>query len=296
MQPLNFQNISIDELPVGEMNLNACLLRLDKIHPVISGNKWFKLKFHIDEAIANKKSTVLTFGGAWSNHIVATAAACELNGLQSIGIVRGEKPAKFSSTLTSATDYGMHLIFSSRSNYKQRLIPANLAASDDLHIINEGGYGETGALGAASIRDFYKNDVFTHVCCAVGTGTMMAGLIKSASQGQQVIGISVLKNNADLAGQVNTLLTDEEKTRPYKIIDTYHFGGYAKCQTALTDFMNDFFSQTSIATDFVYTGKLLFAIYDLIRNNYFPKGSRILVIHSGGLQGNNSLPPNTLIF
>ena len=296
MQSLNFKNISIDLLPFEEMEINACLLRLDKIHPVISGNKWFKLRFYIEEAIANKKSTVLTFGGPWSNHIVATAAICKLNGLQSIGMIRGERPTQFSSTLTSATDYGMKLNFLSRADYKQRYIPIDLLASDDLYIINEGGYGETGALGAASISDCYKKDEFTHICCAVGTGTMMAGLIKSALPGQDVIGISVLKNNTDLDGEVEALLTNGEKTKPHKIIHSYHFGGYAKYQPALTDFMNDFYQLTSIATDFVYTGKLLFGIYDLARKKYFPTGSRILVIHSGGLQGNNSLPANTLIF
>ena len=296
MQSLNFKNISIDLLPSEDIEIEACLLRLDKIHPVISGNKWFKLRFYIEEAIANKKSTVLTYGGPWSNHIVATAAACKLNGLQSIGMIRGERPAQFSSTLTSAMDYGMKLNFLTRADYKKRHIPINLLESPEIYTINEGGYGVTGALGAASIGDCYKKDDFTHICCAVGTGTMMAGLIKSALPGQEVVGISVLKNNTQLDEEVKVLLADSEKTKPYKIIHTYHFGGYAKYQPALTDFMNDFYQLTSIATDFVYTGKLLFGIYDLARKNYFPRGSRILVIHSGGLQGNNSLPANTLIF
>ncbi|MES1219708.1 MAG: pyridoxal-phosphate dependent enzyme [Bacteroidota bacterium] len=300
MLSLNFNNISIDNFTISTENGNETgisLLRLDKLHPEVSGNKWFKLRFYVEDAIAKNKSTIVTFGGAWSNHIVATAAACKLNGLQSIGLIRGEKPARLSDTLKVASEYGMKLIFLSRSDYKLKIIPDELSfQSDKLYIINEGGYGEKGAMGASTIANFYQQDRFTHIVCAVGTGTMLAGLVKSALPSQQITGISVLKNNTDLITASDALLTENEKEKPHEIIHDYHFGGYAKFNPVLIGFMNNFYRQTSIATDFVYTGKLLFGVHDLVKKNYFREGSRIVVIHSGGLQGNNSLARDTLIF
>jgi 1-aminocyclopropane-1-carboxylate deaminase len=300
MQAPDLKNITVDPWTnpfLAGSGINSFLLRLDNIHPALSGNKWFKLKFYIDDALTGKKSTILTFGGAWSNHIVATAAACKMYNLSSVGVIRGEQPAILSYTLKTALELGMKLIFVSREEYKAKLLPAGLpVAIDDIYIINEGGYGALGALGAATISGFYKTADYTHICCAVGTGTMMAGLIKSAIPGQSVIGISVLKNNADLLPGIASLLTAEEQGKSYKIIHDYHFGGYAKYNAALTSFMNAFYQKNSIATDFVYTGKLLFGICDLVRNNYFQAGNTVLVIHSGGLQGNNSLSADTLIF
>ena len=196
-----------------------------------------------------------------------------------------------------AAEYGMQFIFTSRNDYKEKTMPAELLADiSNIYVINEGGYGKKGALGAATISDYYKNENFSHICCAVGTGTMMAGLIKSASPGQTIIGISALKNNYALLKETEALLTDDEKKKNYSIIHDYHFGGYAKYKQAEIDFMNTFFRQTGIANDFVYTAKLLYGINDLAGKNFFPPGSRILIIHSGGLQGNNSLVEGTLIF
>jgi 1-aminocyclopropane-1-carboxylate deaminase len=191
----------------------------------------------------------------------------------------------------------MQLIFISREDYKQKKVPAELSsAAESIYIINEGGCGEKGARGAATIAKYYPNKFYTHICCAVGTGTMMAGLIKASLPGQQIIGISVLKNNLDLQKGTETLLTENERGKNYTFIHEYHFGGYAKMNSELTDFMNIFYKKTLIPTDFVYTAKLLYGIYDLVEKNYFPAGSRLLIIHSGGLQGNNSLMKQTLIF
>jgi 1-aminocyclopropane-1-carboxylate deaminase/D-cysteine desulfhydrase-like pyridoxal-dependent ACC family enzyme len=281
----------------GKNKIDLFLLRLDKIHPDISGNKWFKLKFYLDDAAAQGKKSIVTFGGAWSNHIIAVAAACKLNNLQSTGIIRGEKPKKLSWTLKMASGYGMQLLFITREDYKRKKIPAALSSDDNNnYIINEGGYGEKGALGAAAIADYYQEKQYTHICCAAGTGTMMAGLIKAASPGQQIIGMSVLKNNADLQKETETLLSADERGKNYTFIHDYHFGGYAKKNQLLTDFMNRFYRQTAIPTDFVYTAKLLYGIYDLAEKNFFPPDSKLLIIHSGGLQGNNSLAMGTLIF
>jgi 1-aminocyclopropane-1-carboxylate deaminase len=276
-----------------ERNITVAVLRLDKIHPVISGNKWFKLRYYLEEAAGQAKKKVVTYGGAWSNHLIATAAACKMNRLDSIGIVRGEEARHLSPTLLLARDWGMQLIFMNRADYRLKKIPDELN-SNELYFINEGGYGIQGVAGAATIYDHFEKDDYTHICCAAGTGTMMTGMINGAPQTLQVVGISVLKNNRNLEKNVNQLLHDSAK-RHYFIHD-YAFGGYAKHSPELLTFMNEFYRQTTIPTDFVYTGKLFFAVTDLVKNNFFPGGSRLLVIHSGGLQGNASLDKGLLIF
>ena len=268
------------------------VLRLDRIDPVISGNKWFKLRYYLDEVRLKQKRGILSFGGAWSNHIVATAAACHNAGLESIGIIRGEKSDSPSPTLMQAGEYGMKLVHVSRADYAGKIIPAGIDTSEFL-VVNEGGYGKTGAAGASTILDHAEFN-YTHYGCAVGTGTMMAGLINKINSDQQVTGISVLKNNFQLQESVHSLLDSQNKS--WSIIHDYSFGGYAKHQPTLFEFMNDFYKQTGIPTDFVYTGKLFYAFNDLIKKNHFPPSSKILLIHSGGLQGNTSISPGTLMF
>jgi 1-aminocyclopropane-1-carboxylate deaminase/D-cysteine desulfhydrase-like pyridoxal-dependent ACC family enzyme len=296
MQDINLANISVDSLLLPlltEKKVTADVLRLDKIHPLISGNKWFKLRYYLEEAKKLNKKTIATFGGAWSNHILATAAACKIQQLHSIGIIRGEEAAILSPTLLKAKEMGMKLFFISREDYAQKKIPAEIN-KEKAHFINEGGYGAKGADGAATILDFCEKENYTHLCCAAGTGTMLAGLIKNASFQQQITGISVLKNNMDLTSNTQSLLTEEAGN--FQIIHNYHFGGYAKYKPELIAFMNTFYQQTQIPSDFVYTGKLFYAILDLIKNDFFKPGSRLLLIHSGGLQGNSSLSKGTLIF
>jgi 1-aminocyclopropane-1-carboxylate deaminase len=296
MPDITISNITPDKtfLPLfRDKNVEVTVLRLDKIHPVISGNKWFKLKYYMEEAKQQRKNTIISFGGAWSNHIVATAAICKINGLNSIGIIRGEEPENLSQTLTEAKRLGMQLVFINREDYRKKNLPKELN-SDKYYFINEGGYGEKGAAGAATILDYCKKENYSDICCAAGTGTMMAGLINNLLPFQEVTGISILKNNFDLEKNIKGLLNDKEK--PFRITHDYHFGGYAKYNVTLIDFMNDFYRQSSIPSDFVYTGKLFYAVTDLIKNNFFPSGRRLLLIHSGGLQGNASLYDGTLIF
>lgn len=266
-------------------------LRTDKIHPVVSGNKWFKLKFYLQQAKAQNANTVVTFGGAYSNHIVATAFACKHQGFQSIGIIRGEMPKNYSHTLKDAMACGMQLHFLSRQDYKGKSISASFH-QPNYYLIPEGGYGPLGAAGMATLQ--YDKNNFDAVCCSVGSGTMMAGLINSKASYAQIIGISVLKNNYDLNMDVLRLMTN--KNESVNINHDYHFGGYAKYTRALLGFMNSFYQHTGVPTDFVYSAKLFFAVNDLIDKKYFKKGSKILIIHCGGLQGNFSLPNGTLIF
>jgi len=290
---LSFESITVDTISsFYKKEIAVDILRLDKISSFVSGNKWFKLRYYLDEVKAKQKKGILTFGGAWSNHILATAAICKMNGLNSIGIIRGEELKPLSFTLLKAKEMGMQLYFISRTAYQNKEIPS-IPQSDEYYMVNEGGYGEAGSKGASTVLG-YCNKSYSHYCCAVGTGTMMAGIINAIAPDQQVTGISTMKNNTALPEMIQTLVKSTEKN--WQLIQDYHFGGYAKYQIPLLEFMNNFYMETNIPSDFVYTGKLFFAISDLIGKNYFPPHSKLLLIHSGGLQGNTSLPDGALIF
>lgn len=294
MMAVETSNITTEKISSGlivEKNIEVSLLRLDKIHPTISGNKWFKLRYYFEEASQQNKKTIVTFGGPWSNHIVATAAACKEKEFHSIGIIRGEEPKIISATLKEAREFGMQLIFVSREDYRLKKFPERLNCSEN-YFIPEGGYGIKGAEGASTILDLIK-DHYSHICCAVGTGTMIAGLINKTIS-EKIVGISVMKDNQELEKNVWQLLNNKKKQ--ICLIHDYHFGGYAKYKPELIAFMNDFYRETKIPSDFVYTAKLFYAVKELIKNKFFQRNSRILLIHSGGLQGNASLNKGTLIF
>ena len=296
MQEIELSAIRIDRLTGSSFfpkGIEADMLRLDRIHPLVSGNKWFKLRFYLEAAIREKKSGIISFGGAWSNHILATAAACRLAGLTSAGIIRGERPAILSPVLQQAAALGMQFAFISRTAFAAQALPA-MEGLQNMYVIPAGGYGAPGAAGAATIAEHCPAfNRYTHICCAVGTGTMLAGLTLAASPAQQLTGISVLKNNFQLEADVAQLTGQGYKN--WTILHDYHFGGYAKQDPALLAFMNDWYRETGIPTDFVYTGKLCFAIRELAKKGFFPAGSRLLLIHSGGLSGNTSLKKGTLI-
>lgn len=278
--------------------VTVAVLRLDLLHPVVSGNKWFKLKAYMAAAKAEGKTALLTFGGAYSNHLLATAAAAQLHGLKSIGIVRGEEPGRPSPTLLAAKAYGMRLFFVSREAYRDKTLPPQVYEEYDaekIYLVNEGGYGTLGMKGAMDILLQNNTSPYTHIVTAVGTGTTLAGLTAAALPHQKVIGIPVLKNAASLQSEIEGLLPPEGHNG-FSLIPGYHFGGYAKQNDALLCFMNAFYSGTKIPTDFVYTGKAFFAALDLIAKNYFPADSKILLVHTGGLQGNGSLKKEALIF
>lgn len=292
-----------DQIPLTSLKklyqpfgVEADVLRLDQVHPIVSGNKWYKLKEYLSEAERLQKKVLLTFGGAYSNHIVATAAAAKAKGFPSIGIIRGEKPITLSDTLQDAADQGMNLFFIDRSSYHLKIIPPEvwrLYKPGEVFIVPEGGYGSLGCQGAATILK-EVNSPYSHIAVAVGTGTTVAGLASAASQEQKILGVVALKSYVEMEGAINNLLSDLHA--PILLFHDYHFGGYAKKTPQLISFMNDWFRDTGIPSDFVYTGKLFFAVDDLIRKNYFEKGARLLLIHTGGLQGNRSLPKGTLIF
>ncbi|MDB5192786.1 MAG: hypothetical protein JWQ96_2349 [Segetibacter sp.] len=298
MIPLDFkqivtQSIQADWLTAKKGSLD--ILRIDLLHPIISGNKWFKLQHYLQEATELNYSTIATFGGAYSNHIIATAFACQQLGLKSVGIIRGEAADNLSHTLLLAQELGMELIFVSREEYRDKdALQKQLA--DNWYWVNEGGYGIKGAKGAAAVLNYATNLAdYNFIIAAVGTGTMLAGIINAALPHQKVIGISAMKGNHSLEANVREMI-DDEKKNSFSILHDYHFGGYGKHPKQLLDFINRSFDDYKIPLDIVYTSKTFFAVEDLVNKNFFPLGSKVLMIHSGGLQGNLSLPAGVLSF
>lgn len=279
------------ELPVlKEKEVALYLKREDKIHPFVSGNKFRKLKYNIQEAKNQKKETLLTFGGAFSNHIVATAVAGNLNGFKTIGIIRGDELAhnleetlQNNATLKEAHKNGMTFEFVSRTVYRnkteQSFINRLKEKFGDFYLIPEGG---TNNLAIKGCEEILTNDDlnFDYICCAIGTGGTISGLINASTLRQEVIGFPALKGDF-LQTEINNFVKKEN----WVLQTDYHFGGYAKYNEELIAFINNFKKETGVLLDPIYTGKMIFGILDLIEKNQFKKGSEILAIHTGGIQG-----------
>lgn len=266
------------------------LKREDRLHPTISGNKFHKLKYNLIEAKAQGLTTLLTFGGAYSNHIAAVAAAGLECGFQTIGIIRGEElidKVVNNSTLRQAQDNGMQLRFISRSDYRRKtdadFIEHLKSEFGTFYLIPEGGTNLLAVQGCEEILTEQDQQDFDYLCCAVGTGGTIAGIINSSNDTQKVLGFPALKGDF-LFDEIRQWTT---RTNWDLCLD-YHFGGYAKTTPELLDFIENFQAKTHIEIEPIYTGKMLFGIFDLIEQGYFPANSRILAIHTGGLQGNLS--------
>jgi 1-aminocyclopropane-1-carboxylate deaminase len=296
---LSTDNISFDKLEsdfLTENDISVTVLRLDKIHDEVSGNKLFKLHYFLETCLQTTHKTMLTFGGAFSNHLVATAFLCKEKGIKCIGIVRGEEEKTLSHTLIRCKSLGMHLHFVSRNSYKNCDNVNSLQNTfGDCTIVPEGGFSNEGASGASLITNIYKHENFSHICTCVGTGTTLAGLLMNNENNAQIIAVPAIKNMTDINDRIR-LLTGSTYEDYLTTFGDYHFGGYAKYNTELLDFMNHFYTDYNIPCDFVYTAKMMFAIFDKIKNGYFERGSKIVCLHTGGLQGNKSLPPKSLIF
>lgn len=260
--------------------------REDLLHPHISGNKFRKLKYNILEAQKEGKEALLTFGGAFSNHIAATAAAGKEYGFSTIGIIRGEELVNKigdNPTLAFAQSSGMLLKFVTRDEYRQKtdaeFVEKLKTEFGDFYLVPEGGTNALAVKGCEEILAV-EDERFTHLSCAIGTGGTISGLINSAKPGQRVLGFPALKGEG---------LSDDickfAQQGNWELVTNYHFGGYGKVTEELIVFMNDFFEKTGIPLDPVYTGKMFFGVIDLIHKGYFPEGSDILLIHTGGLQG-----------
>lgn len=288
-----------DELFI-EKKVTVSVLRLDKIHAIVSGNKLFKLHYFLQNALAAKHKSILTFGGAYSNHLVATAYACKELSIKSIGVVRGEMPAQLSVTLQQCINFGMQLKFISREEYAKKenvdFIAQLLHEFGESIIIPEGGYNALGAKGASLIMKMINQNNYSHIATAVGTATTLAGLLLTAKNDQTIIGVPVLKGMEDINDRVNFLTENHSLQAPLQILDKYHFDGYAKHTPELIQFMNECWCKYALPLDFVYTAKMMYAIIDSIKNGHFKPGSNILCLHTGGLQGNNSLMAETLLY
>ncbi len=280
LQPLN------DAL-FKEKKLNVFVLRDDLIHPFISGNKWRKLKYNIEEFQKTGKECLITFGGAYSNHIVATACAGKEFGIKTIGIIRGEElNEKTNPALLFASESGMKLVFVSREEYKslrqqdlpvQSIIPE--LRTKNFELLQEGGSNSLAVKGCEEIiRDIPVD--FDYICCACGTGTTLAGIINGLKKNQQAIGVAVLKGAEFLADEVKKYPGEKNN---FNLIYDYHFGGYAKSTKELDTFCKSFIEQTLIPIEPVYTGKLFFGIYDLIKKGFFPEDKTIVLVHTGGV-------------
>lgn len=260
--------------------------REDVLHDEISGNKFRKLKYNLAEAEQTGKRKLLTFGGAYSNHIAAVAAAGKHFGFETIGIIRGDELAeKFldNPTLKKAYEDGMLFEFVSRTQFRNKYDAVFLnklkEAYGDYYLIPEGGTNRLAVKGCEEILND-GDELFDVICCAVGTGGTVSGLINSSKPHQTVLGFSALKGDF-LAGEIKIYAENDS----WDLITDYHFGGYARINIELKQFMQCFFNENLISLDPVYTSKMVFGVLDLITKGYFAPGSKVLMIHTGGLQG-----------
>ncbi|MCW5316033.1 pyridoxal-phosphate dependent enzyme [Nostoc sp. KVJ3] len=280
------------------------VLRLDLMHPWVNGNKWFKLKYNLLEAKQKNFTTLLTFGGAYSNHIYATAAAGNLFGFRTIGVIRGEERLPLNPTLSFAVKQGMQLVYLNRDMYRQR----NTSALeeylqqhfDEVFIIPEGGSNLNGVRGCMEIIGDAMPTAgyayaFDHICVACGTATTLAGIALSLYKGQRAIAFPVLKNGAFLAQEIESLLTNylasdlptpSNYPASWELMCDYHFGGYAKVNDELLMFSQQFTEEHGVPLDYVYTAKMFYGVMDLLKQGFFGKGDSLLLVHTGGLQGN----------
>lgn len=280
------------QLPIlKEKGIELWIKREDTIHSFVSGNKFRKLKYNITKAQEEKYDTLLTFGGAYSNHIAATAAAGKIAGFKTIGIIRGDELGKDiertlagNTTLRHAVENGMQLKFVSREAYRNKTSEAFLKGLNyefgKFYLVPEGGTNNLAVQGCEEILTI-EDEKFNYICCAVGTGGTISGVINSAKEHQKVIGFPALKGDF-LGAEIDRFL---KRNNHWSLQSAFHFGGYGKYTTELIRFINEFKEQTHIPLDPIYTGKMLFGILKMVERDEFEVGSKILAIHTGGLQG-----------
>ncbi len=274
-------------------NIRLMIKRDDLIHPWVSGNKYRKLKYNLQEAIKTQKDTIITFGGAFSNHLHATAGACQLLGLKSVGIIRGETDLS-NPTLLFCKKMGMELIGVSRSQYRLKDKDAGIQQIiqnyPNSYLVPEGGTNSLAMSGTAEIvselRSQLKNPP-DYIVLSCGTGGTVAGILRSSSLESRVVAFSALKSE-HLRQEVNHL-SGAMNTEKFTLQTDCHFGGYARWDKSLIDFITSFEKDTGVPLDHVYTGKAMYGLFKLISTDYFPSGSEICFIHTGGLQGRDGL-------
>lgn len=283
---------------LNEKQVQLFIQRDDLLHAEVSGNKFRKLKYNLEQAKNQNFKTVLTFGGAYSNHIAATAAAAKIVGFHSIGIIRGEEHLPLNYTLQTAIKNGMQLYYVNRSDYKNKHKEFFLNQLKEqfgkVYIIPEGGTNELAVKGIAEMKELWKDNSDTmgidYVACPFGSGGTSLGIYSILERNQKLLIFSALKGET-VQKEFEKLLEEHQvnSKAKWEMIIQYHFGGYAKINTDLVDFVNQFKKEFDIQLDLIYNGKMLYGLFDRIRNNYFEKGSKILAIHTGGVQGNEGM-------
>lgn len=267
-----------------DKGIRVFIKRDDLIHPFISGNKWRKLKYLFLKAEVEEKKHLVTFGGAWSNHLLASACAAAKFGFKSTGIVRGENLQN--EMLFLCRLFGMELHFVSRESYRDKpaLFESLFSNAEDAFFIDEGGASPEAAKGCSELID-ELDEVYDHIFCACATGTTAAGLINGITKhsfNSRIHGIPVLKDGGFIRQEINKYLISENG---FELHTDYHFGGYAKTTPALLQFIQNFSQRTAVLIDPVYTGKMMYALFDLAAKDYFKRGDKILAVHTGGLFG-----------
>lgn len=292
------QNFTIHQIPLQSIKtniseVNLSVLRLDLLPHAIQGNKFFKLKYNLAEAQKLGLKTLLTFGGAFSNHIYATALAGKLFDFQTIGIIRGEETLPLNPILQHATDCGMRLEYWDRITYRLKNNEENHQnlkdEFGDFYWIPEGGTNIFAMQGSAEIMDFIPTD-WDYICLPCGTGGTLAGLIAGSQGKGKILGFSALKGDF-LANDVQNLLTKYDTHfnnnisiyQNWEINSNYHFGGYAKKTAILEKFIINFHSKYQIPLEWIYSGKMFFGIFDLIQKGFFPENAKIIALHTGGV-------------
>lgn len=279
---------------ISTSDFKIFVLRIDKLHREISGNKWFKLKYNLIEAEKLNHKTLLTFGGAYSNHIYAVASAGKEFGFDTIGIIRGEEYFPLNPTLQFAADCGMKLFYLNRAEYKNRNDKAfqeKLKIKfDNPYMIPEGGTNQLALMGTEEIVNHIKTN-FDYICTACGTGGTIAGIISSLKGEKKILGFPALKGGEFLENDIRELVTERssQSYNNWKLITEYHFGGYAKIDISLINFINEFESINNFKLDYIYTSKMFYGIRELLKQEYFSKGTKIVLLHTGGIQGNKGM-------
>jgi 1-aminocyclopropane-1-carboxylate deaminase len=289
-QMLRYTPTAIQELhdPVfDKAGVQVLVKREDLNHPHVSGNKWWKLKYNLLEAQRLGKKTLLTFGGAYSNHLYATAAAASELGVESIGIIRGEETLPLNPTLAFVKSRGMHLHYVSRAAYRKKQEPAFIDhlhdRFGDFYLIPEGGTNLLAVQGVAEFARMLNQEyLFDSLCCAAGTGGTLAGLIRGLPAEKKIHGVAVLKGADFLCGEIEKWVGQSHTN--WQLHTAYHFGGYAKCTPALSELIKKMKLENNLPLDHVYTGKLVAGVLDAAKAGRFGRGTSVLLLHSGGVQ------------
>ncbi|NOQ12947.1 MAG: pyridoxal-phosphate dependent enzyme [Methyloprofundus sp.] len=273
-----------------EQGVELWLKRDDLLHPVISGNKWRKLKYILDHALSLNTQKIISMGGAYSNHLHALSYVGQSLGIKTHGIIRGERPEVLNPTLSDLFSWGMTTDFVSRSEYRQLRTYKEYDSLPGLQAgeywLPEGGAMELALQGVAELVDELGGD-YDVLCVPCGTATTLAGIIGAVSEDKQVLGFAALKGAGFLSTDVQFMLKNKScHHKDWVISLDYHFGGFAKVNPVLLDFISNFEQAHNIKLEPVYTGKMLYGIYALIKQGFFKPGQKIIAVHTGGLQGN----------